>query len=76
LSEGLVPTQGLGDRVRLITAKQAELTELGADVVCTFDQLAQAADVVVIDYVWGEPTGAIAGPEAVIAPPGCRSSAA
>ena len=30
---------------------------LGADDVCTFDQLARAADVdVVIDYVWGEAT--------------------
>jgi len=40
------------------TAKLAELTALGADEICTFDQLARAADVdVVIDYVWGEPTG-------------------
>ena len=41
------------------TAKLDELTALGADEVCTFDQLARAADVdVVIDYVWGEPTAA------------------
>jgi len=41
------------------TAKLAELAALGADEVCTFDQLARAADVdVVIDYVWGDPTGA------------------
>jgi NADPH:quinone reductase-like Zn-dependent oxidoreductase len=41
------------------TAKLDELTALGADEVCTFDQLAQAADVdLVIDYVWGEPTSA------------------
>ena len=41
------------------TAKLDELTVLGADEACTFDQLARAADVdVVIDYVWGEPTGA------------------
>lgn len=40
------------DAVRL-----TELTALGADQSCTFDELAQAADVdVVIDYVWGEPT--------------------
>jgi NADPH:quinone reductase-like Zn-dependent oxidoreductase len=40
------------------TAKLAELSLLGADQICTFDQVAQAADVdVVIDYVWGEPTG-------------------
>jgi NADPH:quinone reductase-like Zn-dependent oxidoreductase len=40
------------------SVKLAELPALGADVTCTFDQLAQAADVdVVIDYVWGEPTG-------------------
>ena len=40
-------------------AKLGELTALGADEVCTFDQLARAADVdVVIDYVWGRPTGA------------------
>jgi NADPH:quinone reductase-like Zn-dependent oxidoreductase len=40
-------------------AKLAVLTALGADEICTFDQLARAADVdVVIDYVWGEPTGA------------------
>jgi hypothetical protein len=32
---------------------------LGADQSCTFDQLSLAADVdVVIDYVWGETTGA------------------
>jgi len=38
-------------------AKLAELPALGADDVCTFDQLARAADVdVVIDYVWGEAT--------------------
>ena len=41
------------------TAKLAELTALGADEICTFDQLGRAADVdVVIDYVWGEPTAA------------------
>jgi NADPH:quinone reductase-like Zn-dependent oxidoreductase len=41
------------------TARLAELPALGADEICTFDQLARAADVdVVIDYVWGEPTGA------------------
>jgi NADPH:quinone reductase-like Zn-dependent oxidoreductase len=41
------------------SAKLAELPALGADEVCTFGQLARAADVdVVIDYVWGEPTGA------------------
>src|ERR1700677_902853 len=41
------------------TAKLAELAALGADEICTFDQLARAADVdVVIDYVWGEPTAA------------------
>jgi NADPH:quinone reductase-like Zn-dependent oxidoreductase len=34
----------------------AELGALGADVTCTFDELARAADVdVVIDYVWGAP---------------------
>jgi len=39
--------------------KLAALDSLGADEVCTFDQLACAADVdVVIDYVWGEPTAA------------------
>jgi NADPH:quinone reductase-like Zn-dependent oxidoreductase len=38
-------------------AKLAELPTLGADLTCTFDQLAQAADVdVVIDYLWGEVT--------------------
>jgi NADPH:quinone reductase-like Zn-dependent oxidoreductase len=38
-------------------SKLAELPALGADEVCTFDQLALAADVdVVIDYVWGEAT--------------------
>jgi NADPH:quinone reductase-like Zn-dependent oxidoreductase len=41
------------------TTKLAELPAIGADRLCSFDQLAQAADVdVVIDYVWGEPTGA------------------
>jgi NADPH:quinone reductase-like Zn-dependent oxidoreductase len=40
------------------TTKLAELSALGADLTCTFDQLALAADVdVVIDYVWGEGTG-------------------
>lgn len=35
----------------------AELPSLGADKTCTFDQLAEAADVdVVIDYVWGQST--------------------
>lgn len=39
--------------------KLAALTSLGADEICTFDQLARAADVdVVIDYVWGEPAAA------------------
>jgi NADPH:quinone reductase-like Zn-dependent oxidoreductase len=39
------------------SVKLAELPTLGANVICTFDELAQAADVdVVIDYVWGEPT--------------------
>ena len=39
------------------SAKLAELPTLGADVICAFAELAQAADVdVVIDYVWGEPT--------------------
>jgi len=39
--------------------KLAALTSLGADQICTFEQLACAADVdVVIDYVWGEPTAA------------------
>ncbi len=48
-----------GDRGRPGHAKLEELTALGADEVCTFDQLALAADVdLVIDYVWGEPTGA------------------
>jgi NADPH:quinone reductase-like Zn-dependent oxidoreductase len=38
------------------TARLAELPPLGADVACTFDRLAQAADVdVVIDYIWGQP---------------------
>lgn len=38
-------------------AKLAELPVLGADLICTLDQLAQAADVdVVIDYLWGEAT--------------------
>jgi NADPH:quinone reductase-like Zn-dependent oxidoreductase len=40
-------------------AKLDALTALGADEICCFDQLARAADVdVVVDYVWGEPTGA------------------
>jgi NADPH:quinone reductase-like Zn-dependent oxidoreductase len=40
------------DRARL-----PELRALGADELCTFDELAVAADVdVVLDYVWGEPT--------------------
>ncbi len=35
-----------------------ELTALGADGVLPLDQLGTAGDVdVVIDYVWGEPTG-------------------
>jgi NADPH:quinone reductase-like Zn-dependent oxidoreductase len=35
----------------------ARLGALGADKACTFDQLAEAAEVdVVLDYVWGEPT--------------------
>jgi len=34
----------------------AALRALGADVTCTFDEIARAADVdVVIDYVWGAP---------------------
>jgi NADPH:quinone reductase-like Zn-dependent oxidoreductase len=38
------------------TARLAELTALGADETCTFDELARAAGVdVVIDYVWGGP---------------------
>ncbi|MFI5912376.1 zinc-binding alcohol dehydrogenase family protein [Dactylosporangium sp. NPDC051541] len=38
------------------TARLERLRALGADVVCTFDELTRAADVdVVIDYVWGEP---------------------
>jgi NADPH:quinone reductase-like Zn-dependent oxidoreductase len=41
------------------STKLGALASLGADETCTFDQLACAADVdVVIDYVWGEPTGA------------------
>jgi NADPH:quinone reductase-like Zn-dependent oxidoreductase len=37
-------------------ARLATLRALGADITCTFDELAKAADVdVVIDYVWGEP---------------------
>ena len=36
----------------------AELPPLGADQVCAFDLLALAADVdLVLDYVWGQPTG-------------------
>ncbi|MFG1604866.1 zinc-binding alcohol dehydrogenase family protein [Actinoplanes sp. NPDC049265] len=39
------------DRDRL-----APLPALGADLTCTFDELARSGDVdVVIDYVWGEP---------------------
>ncbi|MFI1992936.1 zinc-binding alcohol dehydrogenase family protein [Actinoplanes sp. NPDC020271] len=39
------------DRTRL-----GELTALGADITCTFDEIERAADVdVVLDYVWGEP---------------------
>jgi NADPH:quinone reductase-like Zn-dependent oxidoreductase len=39
------------------TVKLGELQTLGADITCTFDELAQAADVdVVIDYLWGEVT--------------------
>jgi NADPH:quinone reductase-like Zn-dependent oxidoreductase len=39
-------------------AKLAELPGLGADTTITFDELARAADVdLVIDYLWGEPTG-------------------
>jgi len=41
------------------STKLAALTSLGADEVCTFDQLSCAAEVdVVIDYVWGEPAPA------------------
>jgi NADPH:quinone reductase-like Zn-dependent oxidoreductase len=40
-------------------ARLAELTALGADQTCTFEQLAAAADVdVVLDYVWGPPAAA------------------
>lgn len=40
-------------------AKLNGLHALGADAVCTFEELHRAADVdVVIDYVWGEPTAA------------------
>ena len=47
-------------------AKLARLTLLGADLTCTFDQVALAADVdVVLDYVWGAP-GADAMREIVI----------
>jgi NADPH:quinone reductase-like Zn-dependent oxidoreductase len=39
-------------------AKLAELPALGADRTLTLAELAEAADVdVVIDYLWGEPTG-------------------
>jgi NADPH:quinone reductase-like Zn-dependent oxidoreductase len=39
------------------SAKLAELPELGADEILTFDELQGAGDVdVVIDYVWGAPT--------------------
>jgi NADPH:quinone reductase-like Zn-dependent oxidoreductase len=39
------------------SAKLAEIPALGADLSCTLDQLAQAADVdIVIDYLWGEPS--------------------
>jgi len=38
--------------------KLAELPALGADRILTLDELSHAADVdVVIDYLWGEPTG-------------------
>ncbi len=37
-------------------ARLGALRALGADEVCTFEQLAAAADVdVILDYVWGEP---------------------
>jgi NADPH:quinone reductase-like Zn-dependent oxidoreductase len=40
------------------TARLATLPALGADETITFDQIDRAADVdVVIDYVWGEPSG-------------------
>ena len=40
------------------TAKLAELPTLGADRTLTFEELTEAADVdVVIDFLWGEPTG-------------------
>ena len=40
------------------TVKLVELPSLGADRTLTFEELAEAADVdVVIDYLWGEPTG-------------------
>ena len=40
------------------TAKLAELSALGADRTLRFEEVAEAADVdVVIDYLWGEPTG-------------------
>ena len=39
-------------------AKLAELSALGADLALPFEEVAEAADVdVVIDYLWGEPTG-------------------
>jgi NADPH:quinone reductase-like Zn-dependent oxidoreductase len=39
------------------SARLGALKALGADVTCTFEGLARAADVdVVLDYVWGEPT--------------------
>ncbi|NBE83495.1 quinone oxidoreductase family protein [Micromonospora rubida] len=39
-------------------ARLATLPALGADEAITFDKIEQAADVdVVLDYVWGEPTG-------------------
>jgi NADPH:quinone reductase-like Zn-dependent oxidoreductase len=37
------------------TSKLSDLPALGADLTCTLDQMAEAADVdVVIDYLWGE----------------------
>jgi NADPH:quinone reductase-like Zn-dependent oxidoreductase len=39
-------------------AKLAELSALGADLALPFEEVAEAADVdVVIDYLWGVPTG-------------------
>lgn len=38
----------------------ADLPALGADRTCTFDEVAQAAEVdIVLDYVWGEPAARV-----------------